>query len=567
MAFVIDQQRCSCCHRCRVECPSDAIHFKNSKYWIDPELCVSCGHCADVCHNEAVFDPENPAPAPAPHEPVEKSCDVVVIGGGAAGTAAAARAAASGKKVILLEKGKEVGGSATFAHMFRAHYSKWHKENGFADERDKTTEDFVRNTEGKVDGKLFRNILDANVDLVDWLIAEHDLGKDYVFDPEGPFRAPGIRMNYIEPYNAKKIDTTIGPGGTGWYMTNKLAGICAASGGEILYHTRAEHLILDENGAVCGVEASDGGGIIRIACKSVVVAAGAFTHNREIMSKMQPIFYRDDGSEPVHVFTSPNATGDGITMCDEIGADIDYENRRVNLFGPARHPYPCVTLNISRGRGGFKYLSNGEVFEDKGMGEVSALAYDPQRICWQVVDSNIVRLSLEDARKDKKDFPNIQLEKSYDRWEEFVEDEIACGSIVKADTLEELGEKLGFADPKAFAESVHYENEHPRPTPPPPPGFPGFPPPMPVTEAPFYALKLKLFHENAVGGMKTDSDLNVLKEGKPIPGLYACGDNIRGIMLAGDIGVRYIEDIVSALTFALSSGYMAGCNAVKFSES
>lgn len=48
---------------------------------------------------------------------------------------------------------------------------------------------------------------------------------------------------------------------------------------------------------------------------------------------------------------------------------------------------------------------------------------------------------------------------------------------------------------------------------------------------PFYALFVKLFHENAVGGMATDSQVRVLKGGKPIPGLYGAGDNIRGIML------------------------------------
>ena len=34
MAYVIDQAHCSCCHRCRVECPVQAIRFKGSKYWI-----------------------------------------------------------------------------------------------------------------------------------------------------------------------------------------------------------------------------------------------------------------------------------------------------------------------------------------------------------------------------------------------------------------------------------------------------------------------------------------------------------------------------------------------------
>lgn len=40
-------------------------------------------------------------------------------------------------------------------------------------------------------------------------------------------------------------------------------------------------------------------------------------------------------------------------------------------------------------------------------------------------------------------------------------------------------------------------------------------------KGPFYAIKLKMFHENAVGGMTIDDHASVLKNGQPIPGLYA----------------------------------------------
>lgn len=53
------------------------------------------------------------------------------------------------------------------------------------------------------------------------------------------------------------------------------------------------------------------------------------------------------------------------------------------------------------------------------------------------------------------------------------------------------------------------------------------PDPTPIAKGPFYALFVKLFHENAVGGMATDSQVRVLKQGRPIPGLYAAGVNIR----------------------------------------
>lgn len=85
-----------------------------------------------------------------------------------------------------------------------------------------------------------------------------------------------------------------------------------------------------------------------------------------------------------------------------------------------------------------------------------------------------------------------------------------------------------------------------------------------IDTGPFYALFIKLFHENAVGGMATDSDLRVLKQDQPIAGLYAAGDNICGIMLPGEIGVAHIVGVLSALTVAFSSGYLAGEKAIEF---
>ena len=84
------------------------------------------------------------------------------------------------------------------------------------------------------------------------------------------------------------------------------------------------------------------------------------------------------------------------------------------------------------------------------------------------------------------------------------------------------------------------------------------PPKDPMTDGPWYALPLKLFHENSIGGIVIDENTQVLKNGRPVPGLYATGDNTRGIMMPGNVGSGYIESTISALTFALCSGYIAG---------
>ena len=222
MAYIIDQQNCSCCHRCRVECPQIAITFRNDKYWIDPEKCISCGICASVCHNECISDPDAPPKEVQRHEKTVLNCDVAVIGGGAAGLACAARAAENGAKVIVLEKGKEVGGSADYAHQIKVHYSKWHQEKGLPDERDKTYEEFIRRTEGKVNPKLVRRVLDANVELFDWLIEGHDLDEDAIFDwiaeniPGDSLLAVGdedlIKIHYHtnEPWKVLEYCATLG---------------------------------------------------------------------------------------------------------------------------------------------------------------------------------------------------------------------------------------------------------------------------------------------------------------------------------------------------------------------
>jgi ferredoxin len=40
---------CIGCMKCQRECPSDAIVVKDNLAVVDPEKCVKCGHCAEIC--------------------------------------------------------------------------------------------------------------------------------------------------------------------------------------------------------------------------------------------------------------------------------------------------------------------------------------------------------------------------------------------------------------------------------------------------------------------------------------------------------------------------------------
>ena len=194
--------------------------------------------------------------------------------------------------------------------------------------------------------------------------------------------------------------------------------------------------------------------------------------------------------------------------------------------------------------------------------------------------------SVEAKIAEGPDENGVDLSHFLKNWEDVIQEEADAGAVIIADSLEDMARKLGYEPEKFLADVEAYNKALLEPRKPMMPMmFMGDgdgpdpeemmammakrmgPPATPVGDGKIYAIKLIMFHENSMGGMVIDKNANVLKDGKPIPGLFASGDTTRGVMVPGDVGVQYIESVFTALTYAFNSGYLSCVEAAKYALS
>lgn len=561
MAYYIGA-RCSACHYCYNECPVSAIRFVGTSYEIDEFKCISCGKCVEVCPSGIIYDPEHTT-EPEPHAPETKDCDLVVLGGGGSGLVAAVRAAQlSGKKVIVLEKAKKPGGNTALGHGFLMRYTKWHEAAGLPDVREEFINKLYEDTGKTLDYEMLKNATYGLSDMFDWLCTFGDVEQYFkLMKPGDPGVPPGIPFAMIDfPQridNVNSSDTSMGPGWMGSFVVNKMLEVGKTLGVEVLTQHKAEHLLVDDYGAFCGVEASNPGGTVTIRAKGCILATGGFAHNDQLMTKTNPDFFR---GVPVKRLSVAGSTGDGMTLAQEIGAQLDLERLRVPASGPVHHPFNYTVMSL----GGFSspmFDQTGKKVPMLGGGPGSPTGpLDKMEGCfvYTVMDSDTVRRNGEGAIQRNND-PAAQ--RSKENYQHEIDLEASCGLPVrKAWTLEELAEKMG-VNPAVFLSEVEKHNTEAAEAKknPPEPGPFG---PMiqeSISKPPFYAVYGGRFSESASGGVVTNTTLEVVREnGEAIPGLWAVGDACRGLFLKDDSGGKFGE-----MPWAMASGFLAGGYAAK----
>ena len=477
-----------------------------------------------------------PAPIPASAIKSKKTADVVVLGCGVSGLCAAMSAASAGAKVILLEKRNTF---TTHGGANGVMDSRAHRRQDITIPRDKVMADLMRFGAYRVNPDLHRvwanesgRVMDKLLDLAD---AE---GVNYFVPPIG-------KVEHW-PYIDFPLPIIFLPG-INVTLCEMLMKKCQALGVEMMFETPAEQLIRKDNKSkVTGVIAKGKEGYVRVdANKGVIICTGGYTHNTEMHEKYSPRVLKVCNK----AYFEGSDTGDGILMGMWAGGvkqetdcpmlwDGELPGGDGMFISIARQPFLYVNTLGKRymnEEAPFGYVANGDLMQ-------------PGCRRWTVWDANW------DDDKEKfhsvacKDMhsPIFWNDKSYEKWK-------AKGKIIEANTIEELGKKMG-VPVDTFVASVKRYNEMAAK------GFDddyGKNPAMmtSILKPPFGATLSGTAILVTVDGLRINTDMQVLDaESKPIPGLYAAG-NASGDFFANDYpitsgGVSHGR----ALTF----GWLAG---------
>ncbi|MBR2572387.1 MAG: FAD-binding protein [Clostridia bacterium] len=469
---------------------------------------------------EAGLDPEAfkvPADASAynqTRDPIET--DVIVVGGGLAGLVAANRAAEDGARVVLVEKSGVLGGAARYA-------MGWISGAGFRIQQGLGVEDSPElfysdivgfaGSEEEINVDLAKYYAEASGPAIDWM---QDNGVEFkdelnvgIYDPMSVYRvAWGLNNGFsLSSGMEKKLNENVEAGMV-----------------QVLTFHKATELIL-EDGAVVGVKAFDSRNNEQdIFGRSTILAAGGYGASRE---RLESIF---DNIGCGYITT---ALGEGCDLAEQAGAGfhhLDYNPITGGVL-PNDGFYSNIRMNVKYNGVIYVNLDGDRVFDEIGSNykaRSDAWIHAPANTLWGILAEPMLNPETPVLNAGNSWFTTADTDWAI--WNSLVEE---GELIVKADTLEELAEKIGAAN---LPDTVNAYNGYAAA------GkdeqFGRADNLIAFEEGPFYAIKTIPYAGRSAGGPLTNGKLEVLTEaGEVIPGLYAAGETVGFAVISGEASV------------------------------
>ena len=246
-----------------------------------------------------------------------KAADIVVIGAGGAGMTAAIKAVQDGAtNVVIVEKTAMAGGNTLRATGgLNAAETTFQDRDGIEDSIQLFIDDTMKGGKNINDPELVKYMAENSAEALYWA---NDLGADLTV--VGLFGGASVKRIH------RPSDTSaVGP-----VLVKTLLNKIEELKIPVLYNTKADAILTDDNGAVCGVKVTDENGTYTINCKAAVLATGGFGANSEMV-----VQYKADLAG-FGTTNAASATGDGIAMGTAVGAaTVDMEQIQTH---PTVHP-------------------------------------------------------------------------------------------------------------------------------------------------------------------------------------------------------------------------------------
>jgi len=300
------------------------------------------------------------------------------------------------------------------------------------------------------------------------------------------------------------------------------------AGIDIRYNTKVT-AILSKDGKAAGVTVTEGDKTYNIDAKAVIIATGGFGANNDLVVSYKPDL------KGFGTTNFPGATGDALAWLKPFNVAL------VDMDQIQTHPTVVPVKNIMiteavRGNGAIVANREGKRFEQEMTTRdvmSAAILKQTGKTAFLVFDQGV-----RDSLKAIESYAKQEL-----LTEGATIGELAQKLNIPAADLEATVKRYnGFVDAKKDADFNRANM------------------PRKLETAPFYAVEIGPAVHHTMGGIKIDTDAEVINEsGSAVPGLYAAGEVTGGVHGANRLGGNAMADIAVF-------GKIAGTNAAAYAK-
>lgn len=441
--------------------------------------------------------------------PWSDDVDVVVVGFGIAGGCAAVTAAENGARVLVLEKAAAAGGTTSMAggHFYLGGGTAVQQATGHEDSAEEMYKYLVAVTEDPELDKI-RAYCDHSVEHFDWLESlgfqfERSYYPGKVVVPPGTEGLSYTGNEKVWPFIDQAKPAPRGhsvpvPGELGGadMVIQLLLKRAAELGVQFRYETGATNLVIAD-GAVQGVAWKHFTETGAVKAKSVIIAAGGFAMNAEMVAQYTPELGQErktkhHGVVAPYILGNPNDDGLGIKLGVSAGGVA--KNLDQAFITAAAYPPEILLTGVIVNKDGKRFVA-----EDSYHSRTSAFVLEqPDHAAYLIVDEAHMQM------------PEMPLIKFIDGYETIAEVEQALG--IPAGNLAATLQRYNAGAAAGVDPDFHKQPDYL----------------APQDTGPFAAFDLTLgvamYSGFTMGGLTVSLDGEVLDEsGAVVPGLYAAG--------------------------------------------